>query len=469
MYTAVRLLSAVPWFNEDGALAVLEINPESSGQERQDFDRIRSSGILRRNGEIFGVSEPLRTEMRRSLFTRDEILYRRALGKFVEQYQYGLRPHVESVMGLVGASLNFGAISCVASQYRKDDVDSLVERAQAPTERDEASTASDIARLLETYSFKRDRLSEFFHGLAHWGRGARVESIPFFEQVLEDHYVDRPSAISAHLIGTHLHATGALFDARRLVEQAIEDLRQIEDQRGLAMALSTLGRIERDIYRKGNSKESISRSISALREAVDLSRPWGLVHGRASNYLAQALFTAGAFEDSAKTALDATNWLASGDQAIEARLTLAIAYRQLQNWDACMRVLDDAYEIADRDDTNERVWARLLNVSAATRRMAGQLSRAVDDARRSVGLGRRLGDVRHIAHSAHTLAGIQIDRAIDLGDRNALDEAQELLTEAREILVSLQDTAGVAMVDNTRKRLLEAVARMSEPDASETS
>ena len=86
--------------------------------------------------------------------------------------------------------------------------------------------------------------------------------------------------------------------------------------------------------------------------------------------------------------------------------------------------------------------AKMLNVQASVARREGRLSDARSLAERSIELGKDMGNVRHVAHATHTLARV-------LGDAGERLIAESLLVRAREMLETLQDERGMAMVDRT--------------------
>lgn len=458
MVTRLRLLSAAPWFDEPTATDLLKLASDSNALGNEEpipsLRDLRLSGVLVHRGAASRVVEPLRSELRSSLYAEDEDLYVRALRVFVQHAQNGLAPSLTAVMGSHGSWLNIKALATVANSNDNDAFGELVDRIQNSQIRSTSDLASDAARLIERYAFKTDRRTDFLNGLALWNKGQRVSATLHFERVLVDRRLDTAGAISGHLVGVTRYSEGDLGPAIDLLTQSVQDLRSLGDMSGLAMTLTSLGRAHREVFRTHKSAEDLILALRVLEEAVDLSSPGSVGRGRALTALAQCYQDADDPERGLRVAEEAVKLLPVGDDALAARTTVALIYRRLGNQDAYEEALESAAEYAEKQDVGDVQLSRLLNMLAASRRRAGDLDGARESARRSLQMGRRMNDQRHIAHAAHTLAAINLDSLPDdlVARRRRLLEIERLLHESRTILAGLKNTYGIEMVDETLRR-----------------
>ncbi|KQR08539.1 hypothetical protein ASF78_20025 [Cellulomonas sp. Leaf334] len=279
-----------------------------------------------------------------------------------------------------------------------------------------------------------------------------------FQTVLDEPTRDIAAAISAHLVAVALYGDGALDEAKNRVELSVSIGREIEDERGLAFTLSTLGRVELALSNRTGSVEAARRAITALDEATKYAENYDVL-GRTLQYLAEAQLKIGHGEDAQRLGYEAIEISQYGERAVEARTAAALIERELGNESSYQALLSDAEEIAARDGVGGRSLAKLLNMEASSRRRSGDMSGALALAKRSLALGRRLNDRRHVAHAAHTLAAITIDLLPVSSDIPAdLDEARKLLEESRTALVRLRDARGIQLVDASLRRLSSAAA-----------
>lgn len=457
--SALEILSAAPWFDDKTAAALLQVGlpePEASNQ----YEAIRRSGaLLYRNG-LWRVPDPLRSELRTQLHARDEEFYAEILHVYGRHSSNGMAQALSTVLGRSGAAvttevLNYVSESGTSGVQSHGAFNRLQDLVYHTSSRPPADVARDVARLLGIYGVGRSRAMEFFLGLSHWNRNERVEAVAFFDVVLRERANDTIAAIAGHLVGVFEYAMGNIEEARAMVEAAITILRSLGDIEGLAVTLSTLGRIERGEYRSTGEKRYIEASITALEEAETISV--GSTRSRSLELLAKSYADHSRFDDARAAAQEAARIAPSGEDGVAARMTLALVERADGDFVAYSRAIEDALQIAERDRVEGLRLASLLNMAATSQRSRGDLPAAEGLARRSLAMGRRLRDRRHIAHSAHTLAGILVDAASH-GAEVDLDEALALLEESRLILVHLRDTRGVRLVDETSTRFT-SVAR----------
>lgn len=471
MLGRLRVLSAAPWFDEPTAADLLQLAPGSDslrdGEDPPSLRDIRLSGVLIHRGNASRVAEPLRSELRNSLYSENEELYLRAIGVFVQHAQNGFSSALTAVMGSHGSWLNVKALSVVAG----DDgsaFDDLIDGVQESRVRSSSAVAEDAARLIEHYSFKTDRRTDFLNGLALWNRGERVAATMHFERVLEEKRDDRASAISGHLVGVTRYSEGELGSAIELLSESVQILRELEDLPGLAVTLTTLGRVHREVFRTHESHADLVRAIQVLEEAAELAPRVSVGRGRALTALAQCYQDDGDSDRALRLASDAVELLSAGDDAVSARTTLALISREVGDETGYEAALEDAARYAEKHHVGDVQLARLLNMLAASRRRAGDLEGARDAAQRSLQMGRRMNDQRHIAHAAHTLAAINLDSLPDdpAARGRRLREIERLLHESRSILAGFKNTYGIGMVDNTLSRYYGTVARDSTPEAA---
>lgn len=361
---------------------------------------------------------------------------------------------LSTVLGRSGAAvtteiLNYVSVSGTSDFQKHGAFSRLYNLIHHTPGRPPADVARDIARLLGIYGVGRSRAMEFFLGLSHWNRNERVEAVAFFDVVLREQTSDAIAAIAGHLVGAFEYAMGNIDEARVRVEAAIRILRSLGDMDGLAVTLSTLGRIEREEYRNSGDERHLDASIIALEEAEAISV--GSTRARTLGLLAMSYADHSRFGDARAAAQEAARIAPSGEDGVATRMTLALVERADGDFVAYSRALEDALQVAERDRVEGLRLASLLNMAATSQRSRGDLPAAESLARRSLAMGRRLRDRRHVAHSAHTLAGILIDAASH-GAEVDLGEALALLEESRRILVHLRDTRGVRLVDETSAR-----------------
>lgn len=462
----LHLLSSAPWFDEATAIDLLTLSPKGHQPAALDdaanvLRRIDSSGVLISNGSVKRVTEPLRSEMRRSIFRDDENLYLRALSVFSKHAVDTLLPKLKSVMGEFGGALNVTALRAIANPQESSTFDSLVDLVQKSKDSTEARTALAAADIYEAYSFRRDHRTAFLYGLSLWAQNRRIEAEIEFTTVIESDVFDKAWAISAHLIGVMRHSQGNLPEAQSLLDRSVQVLRSIGDDVGLALVLTTLGRNLRDSYREFGVTENLEAAILVLEEATRLNEQNNRIDAHALIALSQCYVLADRPDDALETAQSAVNTVGRDTEGVEVRSNLALIMRDIGQTELMRQSLDDAARIAERDNVQDLPLARLLNMLAASERRSGQLLDARKHARESLAMGRRMNDQRHIAHSAHTLASIYLDLLPVMEDEriSLIREARLLLFESQEILFRLRNQRGVDLVADTLERVFSEEER----------
>ena len=183
---------------------------------------------------------------------------------------------------------------------------------------------------------------------------------------------------------------------------------------------------------------------------------------RTLQYLARTVGEYGEYPHAISLAEEAVS-LASGDPIAEvnSRTVLALLYRDADMIADYMEVINAAAELAEKSEMRGKTRARVLNMAAAAYRRGGDYETAITFARRSVRIGEKLGDDRHIAHAQHTLAAIQIDAFANREPGPAeVEDILALLRDSRSILAGFHDVRGVGLVDATSSRLYARIRRL---------
>lgn len=457
---ALRVLSAVPWFDPataDSLLALVASEAKGDGLPDRMMKEIRTSGVLRHRDDAARVSEPLRSELRAALAFDDQEMYRRAVSIFADHAHNGFSAPLARVLGVHGSRMSVKVATTVANPDDLQAFDDLIDCVYQSDVRSPAHVAADAARLLEAYAYRTDRRTDFLNGLSLWNSGEKVKATLYFERVLEERRLDRPGAIAGHLVGLTRYLEGDLEEALKLLAGATNDLRELNDAKGLGMTLTSLGRVEREFFRTHHSTSHLEDSIGHLEEAVRIDAQEGKTLGRALTALAQSYHAAGRNSEALTAGEQAVELLTVGEDAVAVRTNLALIQRDLGDDDQYRHYLQDAADYAEKHKIDDRQHARLLNMVAASQRKVGAFDKARDNARKSLQLGRMLGDQRHIAHAAHTLAAVYLDSLPEEAEarRRRLHDAANLLNESESILAGLKNSYGIQMVQATLSRLHE--------------
>lgn len=453
----IRALCSAPWFDVDLGESLVKL---AGGQNATAVvNSLRSAGVtVERRGAI-RIAEPLRSEYRRSLHAQNPKLYAEVLSTFADHALGGATP-IARVMGKDGLLVSARALAYVADRGNPTLASELVNLVQSQENRYESDAARAASRILSTYLYQEDRLSDFFAGLDLWVRGRRASAVPNFDRVLQSHVTDKATCVAAHLVGVRLYDQGKLELAEQSLNRSVSALRALNDDRGLILTLSTLGRVKKEQFRRHGDIPDIEASVAALEEARSLASTTAQLPSILEP-LSHAYLLSGNEPLALSAGREAVNAAAAGEDKVSALISLSTVYRTIQDEDGYSETVGEAIQEAEIFDVVGKELAVLLNVRAGRDRRAGLLSEAAQSASRSLSMGRRLDDQRHIAHSAHTLAAICVDQ-FEAGESSRLtvDEVRALLRESKRLLVQAQDTNGVAMVERTSGRLL---ATQDEP------
>lgn len=480
-----QVLSVAPVFDEDTATLMGRLFAgrlvEDSDEGFQDaFRELRLAGLIIGTEGAWRVADPLRADLRARLRDDHPNLFAIIAQAFIEHADNGFGPQLRQVLGDFGASLNLATLEIAAARQTRSGEQAfsrLIDVVSLATHAGRTGDAGAAVRLVAAlpYEESRSRQISFLSGLSAWHQGNRESAIDNFETVLSEDVRDKAAAISAHLVGVQRHHLGSSSEALRLLHYSVDLLRDLDDSRGLALSLTSLGRIERDRFSQAGGvgaeevefdpsetgvrigdeqlyeELEISDGISTLEEAVTVAY---LVDERTAGValieLAAALERLDLADAAIATAEEARDLIPNGDpQYLHALTVLGGLYRGLGRYEDAARVLEEGIELAE-DYEEILPLAKLLNVLASSERNKGQSDLAVLHASQSVDLGRKLKDRRHLSHALHTLAGALIDTAKTDDDRR---QAESYLDEADRLLKKLNDRRGLRMVAQTRQRL----------------
>src|SRR5215211_2765412 len=103
---SLQVLSAAPWFDDSAGVELIGLGAKGKLESQQEavsaLERVRRCGVLVSRNGFHRVSEPLRSELRRSLFARNEELYVAALRVFASHAENGMSASLDAVMGSRG-------------------------------------------------------------------------------------------------------------------------------------------------------------------------------------------------------------------------------------------------------------------------------------------------------------------------------------------------------------------------------
>ena len=173
--------------------------------------------------------------------------------------------------------------------------------------------------------------------------------------------------------------------------------------------------------------------------------------GIALGYLAGALQHLALYDEALDAAEEAQELIPPNDPSLLPVLTLlGSLYRSAGDSIKAESVALQGAKIAE--SLGDRLQlAILLNVMAGISRRS-DITRAEGYARRSVELGLRLNNPRHLSQAYNTLASVLLDVRHRQG---ALDEAEEMAERSKELLTRLGDMRGLRFVERT----LEGIRR----------
>jgi tetratricopeptide (TPR) repeat protein len=475
----VKLLSVPPLFDESTATdLVSSLSDElvEGSSKAQDFlTSLRLTGLLTGHSGCWQISDATRVEFRDLLIQENPVVFQRALGICVDHMREEFAPTVQRVFGAANASLLISTLALGTTTSDHTAFDNVIRKLTAG-HRLGRSSGEDVTRVaLAQLPQEPDRFRqmEFLLGMQAWRTHERRRAERHFDRVLTANFNDLADAISAHLAGVAMSKRGEHAAAIALLQRSIGTLRELQDARGLCQALISQGIAEREISAKllqeadeegsntaadavlliSHANENFQAAQNALEEAIELAQDLQDRHleGGAHMELAACFARWGDLDTAIYEADTARSIMPSDDPEYVRLLTqLGSFYRQCGDYDNASSILDEAAQIALERGNESIELARLLNVLAANERRQGHLMAARSHAQKSVEIGRKLRDQRHLGHAIHTLAVIAIQ---DAKDSSQLLYAEQLLSESEQILKKLHDSVGLGMISNTRSYL----------------
>jgi tetratricopeptide (TPR) repeat protein len=459
---AAKLLSIPPAFDEHLA-AVLVSNfgttqpstaPEVSAERARRFiHELNHAGLLIRGNGWFRVNESLRTQLSAELRRDDFGLYVDVVASCVAHMSNGSKNVLIAAAGSHGAEIVLSILRMEAGSAAEEfgAFDDLVNNLNQSSQRGRYGDASAAARLVDDLPLTEDRGRQraFLTGLVLWNDDRKTEAIVHLEKVWKGPPRDLAFAIAAHLMAAHHQAQGNAGEALLYATESRDTLREIGDSRGLAMVLTTLGRIERDLVERDPQAAEIGMNpIATLQEAADLALGIGnpVQAGLALAYIAGVQQHDEDYEEALATALEARALVPDRNPVLLQIIPLLVSlYRTLGRFDEALVASDEGSTIA-RTLGDRRHQAILLNTQASLERQIGQLADSQKHALASVELGRALGNSKHVSRALNTLARVLTEVATD---RESLAKARSAAEESRSILTSLQDVRGLRMIERT--------------------
>jgi len=468
-----QLLSVLPVFDDAIARDVVNLAREHqvAGEDLDVLRVIHLTGLLKKERSCWRVDESMRSILRDRLMERDAQGFRRVARVFIRRAAEGSADALNLALGTKAARLSIIAMTMALEEGSEASFSELLDSTRRGNSRGRLSDMDIAINLIGEHPAydKRDRQMVFLEGFRDWRLGKRSASKERFERVLAKPAQDSIDGIASHLVAVELMATDLLEDAYPFLVRSVADLRAIGDGRGLVMVLTSLGIAERELASRGAARadarlgtidfqtesqlaaQRFQSAIETLNEAIELGRKPGYPIGVTLLELATCYSRLGAVELALQSCEQAAQEIRHGDSSYLRLLTLlGSLYRQNEEFDRATAALDTAATVAIDDEVSSFELARLLNVTASNERRIGEYVSAARHARKSVELGRSMGNRRHLAQALHTLGAVLIDLA---GAQWELDEAESLLSEARDLLVAQSDVRGVSMVDRTMRVL----------------
>ena len=406
-------------------------------------------------------ADPVRTDMLGSLQSEDAALYARLAAKVVHAMSNGSGDLMRKALGERGAAIT-AAVLGVAVAQREDSsaFKELVNELGTSSQQGRAGDALSVVRLLATIprTPDRERQMRFLAGLSAWQVGNKAEAIPHFVVVWKAGIEDQAYGIASHLLAAWEQARRRPELAYPYAIDAVKALRRIGDQRGVALALTTLGRVERDLIDINSPLATNADAIKTLESAVTTARAISPRQAAvALGFLAGALQHARRWDEALEVAEEAESLFPPDDVELLHVLTmLGSLYRSVGRHEDGRRALLKGVEIAESVEDDMQV-AILANVLAGNERYAKRLDDAVKHARLSVALGEKLGNIRHLSQAYNTLARVLADAASTATD---IEEALSAAEKSKALLKELGDTRGQVFIERTIQEIVKKRDRM---------
>ena len=454
---ALHLLATLPFFDLDLAARVVTLaHPDGS---REDIDRwanqyvfdLVAAGLLEDFQGLWRLPSYQRAGTSNSDWEDQGDQVAESLERFQEHARSKFGARVRQILGARGAALLQRTLAVV----RSSDVgafDSLVEFLLESETLGRRNDARNSVSTLDHYVTASDRRVNFLDALAKWQQGNRAEAAAQFDVVLRDDVKDKAAGIAAHLLAVYRHEIDA-DGVESLLERSEETLTAVGDAWGLTITHSTHGRILRDMARQTSPRDRelleeaqyqyeqalISLNAVELDDLDDPRRRRAWIELGLADVLGDLDQTEAAIDKAERAIKDLP---ASSVENLFGRTLLARLYKNENR-------VGDALAILTREMIRQRrasrradlQIAKSLNVLASVQRRSGDLSGAEMTATESFELGLKLGNQRHVAHAARTLAAIKLDRlpAGETFNSPRTREIRSFLYRAQHVGVDVSD------------------------------
>lgn len=458
-----RVLSVPPVFDVKLASILLReagLAPNGSEESGEPFvegmvRELYRAGLVTPFASWWRFAEPVRAEILASLQSDDSALYARLAAKLVHAMSNGSGALMRKALGDRGAEITAAVLGLAVAQ--REDLAAfkvLVDELGTSSMQGRAGDALSVTHLLATVprTPDRERQMRFLTGLAAWQVGNRAAALPHFIAVWKAGIEDQAYGIATHLLAAWEQARHRPEQAYPYAMDALKALRRIGDQRGVALVLTTLGRVERDLIDINSPLAANADAIKTLESAVTAARaisPRQVAIALA--VLAGALQHARRWDEALEVAEEAERLFQPDDVELLPVLTLlGSLYRSVGRHEDGRRALLKGIEIAESVEDDLQV-AILANVLAGNERYAKRLEDAVKHARMSVALGEKLGNIRHLSQAYNTLARVLADAAFTAAD---FEEALLAAEKSKTLLKELGDTRGQTFVERTIQEIV---------------
>lgn len=463
------VLSVVPGFD---ARTAQDLLADASGwllnlsgpELDRPVEQLRRCGILSESSGVLRISEPLRSDLRATLARESPEVFSAAVESLRPHAGNGFYQALSRMLGKSATDLHLAILEVQAAPEADEARNALIKLLQEPQSIARGVDPSIAARQLATVGAGRphvDRMMQFVRGLDLWRAGKRGSASDLFKTVLRAGSRDLAQAISGHLLGVFLVSEGNLAVAEGNIEDSIAILRDLHDDHGLAMALTSLGRALRLQAAVGdqdssarNSDQLLLEAAAALTEATEIQAAQGDSSGLAHAYyeFARVRELEGDLDGAIDLALISLDAARLPDGRLESLILLGGLYRDAGLSEEANSYLEDATGLAREARISSMTLARILNVQASVERRAGRYGAAISHARESLRVGQELGNRRHIAHAQHTLAA----SLLDADTPQSTIEAARLLRASLRSLRAMGDGPGEAMVLRTLSRVADS-------------
>lgn len=454
---AAKILSVPPIFDSSLAGTLLRTARVSALDAMGDADlgqyavrQLGRVGVIAPFSSWWRFPEPVRHDFLRS-FQRDHLeIYQSVAAATVHAMSNGSSELMIRALGQRGTKLTAAVLELATGGKAEERAfGTLVDELGTSASSGRMGDADAASRLMHDIpaSADRERQHRFVSGLAAWQDGRKKEAAEDFAFVWRAGIEDKAYGIAAHLLAAFEQGRRNPESAYQFALAAVRVLSMLGDTRGQVLALTTLGRIERDIVDAGSELATGLDPVQTLERAVEIAHELSpRLAGISIGYLAGVLQHLRRWDDALELAEEAQALIPADDEAQLPVLTaLGSLYRSTGQFEKSRDALRRGIEIAESVDDQLQV-AILLNVLAGSERYVGLLKEAVQDAKRSVELGEKLGNRHHLSQAYNTLARVLLDAALTPHDLAiALDAAQK----SQRLLKEMGDRRGLKFIENT--------------------